>query len=101
MSVILNEAALTALLDTEEGPVGRHMQEVSQRIVGKAQQNVRDYFQSAPSLNVDQDVGFDMEGSSAVIGIRDGGKKARRLAQYASDDSRTVNWLVEARGAGR
>jgi hypothetical protein len=94
MSVILNEPALARLLDSEEGPIGIHVQQLAAQVVAQAQSNVRDYFQSAPSLNVDQDVGSDMEGSTAVIGIRDAGSKSRRLAQAQTDGK--VNWLVSA-----
>lgn len=94
MSVILFEPALEALLDTEEGPVGQFIQQLAAQVTSQAQQNVRDYFVSAPSLNVDQDVGFDMEGSTAVVGIRDAGSKSRRLAQGQSDG--LIDWLVAA-----
>lgn len=90
----LNEAALAALLETEEGPVGRFVERTAERIAGQAQQNVRAYFAGAPSLNVDQDVGFSMDGSTAVIGIRDAGPKARRLARAQAQGK--VNWLQSA-----
>lgn len=99
MSVTLNEPALRLLLETEEGPVGRHVAGLAFQITQQAQRNVRGYFISAPSLDVDQDVGFDMEGSSAVVGIRDGGRKARRLARNQAEG--TVNWLQEALEAVR
>ena len=99
MTVILNEAAIAALLETEEGPVGRYVKDLAERIVVQAQQNVRTYFATAPSLNVDQDVGFDMEGSTATIGIKDAGSKSRRLAKYQAEGS--VNWLRSAVDAAR
>ena len=54
-------------------------------MVVEAQQNVKGYFGTAPSLvgRVDQDVDYEMEGSSATIGISDGGNKAQRLAARA------------------
>ena len=94
MTVILNEAAIAALLETEEGPVGRFVKDLAERIVVQAQQNVRTYFATAPTLSVDQDVGFDMEGSTATIGIKDAGSKSRRLAKYQAEGS--VNWLRSA-----
>lgn len=99
MTVILNEAAIAALLETEEGPVGRFVKDLAERIVVQAQQNVRTYFATAPTLSVDQDVGFDMEGSTATIGIKDAGSKSRRLAKYQAEGS--VNWLRSAVDAAR
>lgn len=99
MTVILNEAALRALLETENGPVGRFVENVAQRITAQAQQNVRSYFASAPSLDVDQDVGFSMDGSTATIGIRNAGSKSVRLAQSQAEGR--VNWLRDALEAGR
>ena len=99
MTVILNESALAALLETQEGPVGRFVERKAQQIVEGAQRNVRDYFQSAPSLNVDQDVGLQMDGSNATIGIRDAGEKSRRIAQAQADGR--FNWLQRAVDAAR
>lgn len=99
MTVILNEAAIAALLETEEGPVGRFVARVAEAVVVQAQQNVRTYFATATTLNVDQDVGFDMEGSTATIGIKDAGNKSRRLARYQAEGS--VNWLRSALDAAR
>jgi hypothetical protein len=94
--ITLNEVALAALLETEDGPVGRHVQRVAQAVVVEAQKNVQGYFGTAPSLfgRVDQDVDFEMEGSSATIGIRDGGNKAQRLAAKQADG--TFPWLSRA-----
>lgn len=94
MSVTLFEPVLVALLDSEEGPVGEFVSQVAAAVTVQAQQNVRAYFASAPSLDVDQDVGFAMEGSTATIGIRDAGSKSRRLAQAQSEGR--VNWLLSA-----
>lgn len=98
MSVILNEAALKRLLDTEEGPVGQFVQRKAEVLVEAAQNNVRDYFASAPVLTVDQDVGLSMDGSTATIGIRDAGSKARRLARAQGEGK--VNWLLKALEGG-
>ena len=94
MSVTLYEGALRALLESQEGPVGQYVERLAQRTVAQAQQNVRTYFGGAPSLTVDQDVGFDMDGSTATIGIADAGNKSRRLARYQAEGR--VNWLVDA-----
>ena len=96
MSVTLYETALEALLDTQEGPVGRYVERLAQRIEAQAQQNVKTYFGSAPSLEgrVDQDIDYIMEGSTATVGIRDGGSKSRRIARYQSEGR--FNWLSNA-----
>ena len=99
MSVKLNPLALNFLLDSEDGPVGEYVAVLGGRVLAQAQQNVRAYFASAPSLNVDQDVGSDMLGSTAVIGIRDVGSKSRRLARAQAEGR--VNWLVDALEAAR
>ena len=99
MSVQLNPPALNFFLDSEEGPVGQYVAALGARVLAQAQQNVRGYFVNAPSLNVDQDVGSDMEGSTAIIGIRDAGNKSRRLARAQAEGR--VNWLVDALEAAR
>lgn len=99
MSVILNEAAITALLESQEGPVGRFVENLARDITEDAQANVRDYFHGAPSVTVDRDVDFLMEGSSAVIGIRPEGQKAERLAR--SQNEGRVNWLLNALAQAR
>jgi hypothetical protein len=99
MTVVLNEAALKMLLDSETGPVGLFIAAKAQQITLAAQNNVRNYFWTAPTLTVDQDVGFVMQGSNAIVGIRDGGEKSRRLA--TSQAQGKVNWLTSALEAGR
>ncbi len=96
MSVILNEAALAALLETQEGPVGRFVERVSEAVVVEAQTEIKNYFGTAPSLHgrVDQEVDSEMQGSSAVVGIRDGGNKAQRVAAKQADGS--FPWLTRA-----
>jgi hypothetical protein len=80
VTVILNEAAIAALF--ESPPIVAFVASTAeQKVVIPTQQAVADYFQSAPSLRVDQDVGFSMDGSTAVVGIRDAGSKSRRLAR--------------------
>ena len=96
MSVILNEAALAALLETQDGPVGRFVDRVAEAVVVEAQTEVKNYFGTAPSLHgrVDQEVDHEMQGSTAVIGVRDGGNKAQRLAAKQADGS--FPWLTRA-----
>jgi hypothetical protein len=94
MTVVLNEAALAALLDTPEGRVGQLVASKAAIVVQKARVNVRDYFQSAPTLTVDQDIDFEMLGSSAIVGIRDAGSKARRIARAQAEGR--FDWLLKA-----
>jgi len=80
MTVVLNPAGIAALFESQ--PVVRFVAETAElKVVAPTQKAVADYFQSAPSLRVDQDVGFHMDGSTATIGIRDAGSKSRRLAR--------------------
>jgi hypothetical protein len=94
VNVSLNEAAIVRLLESGEGPVARFVERTAEMVVEAAQQNVRTYFGNAPSLSVDRDVGLQMDGSSATVGIRDVGSKSRRLAQGQAD--RRINWLLGA-----
>lgn len=95
MTVILNEAALRVLLDTQEGPVGRFVEQVALQVERQAQQNVRDYFHTAiPALTVDQDIDVVMIGSDAIVGIKPSGRKSLRLADLQSTG--TLNWLTDA-----
>lgn len=99
MSVTLYEPALEALLDSQEGPVGQYVQRIAGAVTQQAQANVRAYFHSAPTLTVDQDVDMEMQGSTAVVGIKDGGSKARRIARAQA--AGTFTWLSDALAAGR
>ena len=76
--------------------MGRLVERVAEAVVVEAQRNVRGYFGTAPSLHgrVDDEVGFEQEGSTAVVGIRDGGNKAQRLAQYQAEGR--FPWLQRA-----
>lgn len=99
MSVRLNEPALQALLESQDGPVGQLIEQRAAAVVAAAQANVRAYFAGAPSLDVDQDVSFEMDGSSAVIGIQDGGSKSQRIARYQAEGR--LDWLRSALDVGR
>ncbi len=99
MTVVLNEAGLAALF--ESAPVIAFVDHSAQKIVDLAQANVRDYFGTAPSLHgrVDQEIEAQVEGSRVIVGIRDGGSKARRLADYQAQG--TFPWLTRAVDAAR
>ena len=98
-TVVVNEAAVRLLLESEAGPVARFVASVAQQVTVQAQGNVRAYFWTAPTLTVDEDVGFEMRGADAIVGIRDNGEKSRRLARDQAQ--RKVNWLTGALDAGR
>lgn len=97
MSVILNEAGIARLF--ESLPVTAFVQRSAEEVAAEAQRNVRAYFASAPTLDVDQDVGVSMQGSNATVGIRDAGSKSRRLARAQAEGK--VNWLLGALEAVR
>ncbi len=100
MSVTLFEPALRALLDTQEGPVGLFIQRKTARVLDQAKTNARAYYGSAPSIDIERDVISEMEGSTGVIAIVDGGSKSRRLAQAEKDGKISVG-LRQALEAAR
>jgi hypothetical protein len=67
MSVIPNEAALAALLESEEGPVGRFVQREAQKVIDAMRRDVGGYYEG---IGVEDDVGLRMDGSTAVVGLR-------------------------------
>ena len=80
MSVTLYEGALRALLETQEGPVGRYVERIAEAMVVQAELQFDDYFWRA-NLPARQNIGFSMQGSTATVGYRsDAGSKAQRLA---------------------
>lgn len=86
MSVILNEAAIELLLDSELGPVGREVRQRAEEVVQNARQGVRDIMASSmvdPSNAVD----LQMIGSTAVVGIRDEGRVTQYLDQKAASEA--------------
>lgn len=83
MSVILNEHAIERLLDSELGPVGRHVRVLAEDVRNQARQNVSDIMSNSvidPSGAID----FQMIGSTAIVGIRDEGKVTRYLDEKAA-----------------
>lgn len=92
MTVILNPAGLETLFQSVG--VREFVQHEAEKVADRAAGNVRRYFVSAPTLDVDRDVGVSMDGNRATIGIKDAGSKSRRLAR-AQRDGR-VNWLLDA-----
>lgn len=94
-NVIIHQDAIDKLLAGPE--ITRFIEGKAREITEITQGKVRDYFQSAPSVDVDQDVGFTMDGATAVIGIQDKGNKSRRLV----DKGLLQDWLVDAKEAVR
>lgn len=79
MTVVLNQAALTALLESQEGPVGRFVQRTAEAVVVHAQSQFDDYFHHV--LPARQDIIFSMDGSTATVGYSaNTGSKSQRLA---------------------
>ena len=70
MTVILNDAAITRLFEAPNGPVARFVEDIAVDVVAAVQQDVRFYFATAPTLDVDQDVSFIQQGSTAIIGVK-------------------------------
>lgn len=88
MSVILNEAAIVALIETEEGPVGRFVQQLAEEVVADAAKLANAYYHDF--VDVGSDIGYAMIGSTAVIGYDPGPGSAARdhKAQRLADKER-------------
>lgn len=84
MTVILNQAALATLLETQEGPVGRFVQRVAEAVVVAAQVQFEEYFHGV--LPAERDIDFSMRGSSAVIGYV-GGETKHKTARLAAAEA--------------
>ena len=69
MTVILNEAAIATLL--ESPPVVAFVERTAQeKVVPEMKQDIRSYFVGAET-GVENDVGLVMQGSTAIVGLRD------------------------------
>ena len=107
MSIILNEAGLRALLDTTESPVGAFVAKIADDVAKRAGGIAADYYGKAPTLGIEDDIAFSMDGSSAVVGYAPKGKsgtKSRILASKERDGSLVQpplqTALKETRGGG-
>jgi hypothetical protein len=87
MTVTLNEVALLALLESQEGPVGQEIQRRAELVAEAMRKDVSGYY---PGIGVEDDVGVEMEGSTATVGLRNdpsgrhftlGESKAERYAR--------------------
>jgi hypothetical protein len=83
--ITLNEVALAALLETQEGPVGRYVQGIAETVVTAAQFQFDEYFHGV--LPAEQDIDFRMDGSSATIGYVDSPSKTKtkRIARAEAE----------------
>ena len=99
MSVTLYEPALRALLDSQDGPVGRYVQRIAEAVVVNAQ--FSSMSTSRRHLPAEQDIDFSMEGSTATIGYEDAGNKARRLARGRGRGKADESSIRQALGAVR
>ncbi len=99
MTVVLNPAGLAALF--ESPPVVAFVRHQAELVKAEAQRNVRGYFGTAASLHgrVDEEIDVEMEGNRAIVGIKDGGSKSKRLVQYQIDGS--FPWLTRALEASK
>lgn len=96
MTVTLNQVALEALLDSEDGPVGQEVQHRAEQVVAQAQENIR-IIMADSFIDPSSAVGFVMEGSTARIGIRDEGRVTRYLdAKAAREVDVPGDWMRRA-----
>jgi hypothetical protein len=100
-NVVIHQDAIDKLLAGPE--ITRFVEGKAREITESVQKEVVGYFTGedhyAPDLAYDvaDDVDFTMDGSSAVIGIRDKGSKSRRLV----DKGLMEKWLLRAKEAAR
>lgn len=100
MTVILNAAALEALLETQEGPVGRFVERIADAVIVNAEVQFDEYFHGV--LPPKQNILSRMDGSTATIGYsRTAGSKAERLAQAEAAGKLTNPPLQQALEAVR
>lgn len=74
----INEQALAALLHSQEGPVGRHVERKAQEVTAAARRNAAVIMHRQPS--VVSAIDFEQTGTEAVVGIRDEGPISQYLA---------------------
>ncbi len=104
MSVILNEAAITKLFTTPNGPVALFVERKAEEIIADAMRfDIKSYFVGADT-GVEDDVGLVMNGSTALVGLRDDPEGRSRHAPNtkASRYARLGEWRkTKARAAGQ
>jgi hypothetical protein len=73
----INEAALRALVEAEDGPVGRLVAQIAQEVVDAPRANAAVIMHRLPE--VVEAIDYAQTGTTAVIGIRDHGRIVRYL----------------------
>jgi hypothetical protein len=94
MSVILNEAAITALFETPGGPVARFVEHTAEVVVSEVQRDVQNYFRGAPT-GVEKDVQLSMQGSTAIVGFKDDPEGHHTRAESKSRRLVRLEWAQE------
>ena len=95
MSVTLNTAGLSALLEAPDGPVGREVRQRAEQVSEAARKRVRFIMQRSPlGPIVSSDVGFAPHGNGYEIGIRGSGRIDFYLAEKEVREDGV--WLIPA-----
>ena len=89
----INEAALVALLESHEGPVGRLVEQKAQEVTAAAQRNAATIMHRYPE--VVSAIDYEQHGTEAVVGIRDEGSISEYLAAKAAREG-DQGWLRRA-----
>ena len=74
MSVTVNEAALTFLLESEAGPVGLDLRRRSENIVASVRANATRILEEMPPDLIDFEISVGDDGLRSVIGMTSGGR---------------------------
>lgn len=82
MTVVLNEVALSVLLDSQAGPVGQRLDSLANEVVTRARTRVQNIMARSAVVVVD-DVDYEITENplQAIIGIRETGSITRYLAR--------------------
>lgn len=97
MSVILNEVALVALLESPTGPVGDDLRERAEKVQAAYQTRVNIIIEN-PTIRptVEYEIETDAQGLYAVVGLPDQGKVAEYLDVKIAREGHHLNALREA-----
>jgi hypothetical protein len=86
----INQAAMFALLEAEDGPVGLYLKEITENVADIARENAAFIMHRYPQAT--DSVSFEMQGTTGIVGIGPG-----RIEEYlANKEVRERNWLVPA-----
>lgn len=96
MSVILNEAGIQRLFSNPEGPVGREIERLAQRVEAAAELNARFIMHRNPAL-IDGMIRYRLEegasGIQAVVGVVPSGKVSEYLDEKAAAPKEGEGWM--------